>query len=368
MTKRHSFRLIDSGVRNGRMQIAYDAALTELHGAGRAPNTVRFMRFPPTVLIGRHQVMASEVHVERCRAEGVGLVRRVSGGGAIYLDEGQVGWELVFHRSLWPGRTLGDYANAICNAVAAGLSERFGIAARFRPRNDIEVDGRKLSGTGGYFDGDTLVYQGTVLIDMDASRMARLLNIPASKLARHGSEQATARVVTLSELLGEPPSVDAVHAAILAGLSSELGIEATSATASDEEVALTRRLHDEEIGTDAFVFGEAALARLAHPSEAIHAAERQCQGGTVKAFLRLEGSGKSRRIREALITGDFFIAPPRTIYDLEAHLRGTALGDVGASIDGFFARTDVGLMTLSPEDIREAIVLASEQQSGDPRV
>ncbi len=113
------FRLIDSGVRDGREQIAYDAALTELHEAGRVPDTVRFMRFPPTVLVGRHQVLADEVHVERCRSEGVGLVRRVSGGGAIYLDEGQVGWELVFARSSLPGSSLGDYARMICEAVHA---------------------------------------------------------------------------------------------------------------------------------------------------------------------------------------------------------------------------------------------------------
>lgn len=172
MTVRRAFRLIESGVADGRRQIAYDAALTELHAAGKVPDTVRFMRFPPTVLVGRHQILSSEVHVERCRAEGVGLVRRVSGGGAIYLDEGQVGWELVAHRTTLGLGTLGGHAQGICEAVAAGLAARFGVPARFRPRKDIEVDGRKIGGTGGYFVGDTLVYQGTVLIDMDAAHGA----------------------------------------------------------------------------------------------------------------------------------------------------------------------------------------------------
>ena len=70
--------------------------------------------------------------------------------------------------------TLGDYTQA--NSVAR-LPEAFPrlsrIDARFRPRNDIEVDGRKLSGTGGFFDGDTLIYQGTVLVDLDPAAMVR---------------------------------------------------------------------------------------------------------------------------------------------------------------------------------------------------
>lgn len=348
MTRR--FRLIDSGVRDGREQIAYDAALTELHERGRVPDTVRFMRFPPTVLIGRHQVLADEVHVERCRAEGVGLVRRVSGGGAIYLDEGQVGWELVFARSTLPGASLGDHARMICEAVALGLSRRFAITARFRPRNDIEVEGRKLCGTGGYFAGDTLVYQGTVLVDMDAARMARLLNIPAAKLEKHGVEGAASRVVTLKELLGFAPPVEAVHAAVLEGLAAGLGIEAVPDAMTPEEGPLTRKLHDEEIGTDAFVLGE-VLPR----GEDVLTGEHRAPGGTVRAHLRLEGSSDTRRIREVLITGDFFIAPPRAVLDLEAHLRGVPVSGIAAEAERFFARSPIAMLSLTPADFTAAL-------------
>ena len=60
-------------------------------------------------------------------------------------------------------RTGPDLAEKICNAAALGFRE-LGVDAKFRPRNDIEVDGRKISGTGGFFDGDVLIYQGTVLV------------------------------------------------------------------------------------------------------------------------------------------------------------------------------------------------------------
>lgn len=347
------FRLVDSGVADGRRQIAYDAALVELHAAGRVPDTVRFLRFPPTVLVGRHQVLAQEVHVERCHAEGVGLVRRVSGGGAIYLDEGQVGWELVFSRRTLARPTLDAYAETICTAVARGLEHAFGIPARFRPRNDIEVEGRKISGTGGFFAGNTLVYQGTMLVDMDAARMARLINIPAAKLARHGAASGASRVVTLKELIGRTPAITEVHDAILRGLRDVLAIATAVAAPSDDEMALTQRLLDEEIGTDAFVLGTDPAR-----TEGILEARSETPGGTVTAYVRLEGSAKTRRVREAVITGDFFIAPPRAIYDLEAALRGLHLTEIGGAVDAYFGSAAIGLMSMSPVAIRDTLLAA----------
>ncbi len=77
-----SFRIIDTGVRDGRENIAFDPALIELRQQGKVPDTIRFMRFPPTALIGRHQDLSREVDLEYCAADGVGVVRRVTGGGA----------------------------------------------------------------------------------------------------------------------------------------------------------------------------------------------------------------------------------------------------------------------------------------------
>ena len=335
------FRLIDSGVQDGRRQIAYDAALTELQEAGKVPDTLRFLRFPPTVLVGLHQSIRREVRLDRCRAAGVGLVRRVSGGGAIYLDEGQVGWELVFARASLPFADLGTAAREICSAVAAGLSAAFGIDARFRPRNDIEVEGRKLSGTGGFWQGDTMVYQGTVLVDMDAARVVEFLNVPAAKLARHGAADAGERLVTLKALLGKAPPVVAVQEAVRRGLADHLGIVATPAAPTDEERALTERKLAEEIGTEAFVIGEPDPE-----GEDVASATAVYPGGTIRADLRLEGPPGGRRIREALVTGDFFVAPPRIVFDLEAHLRGCPAEEAVAEAAAFLDRARVGTLSL----------------------
>ena len=346
------FRVIDTGVRDGRRQIAFDQALIDARKAGAVPDSIRFLRFPPTALIGRHQALSREVRLDYCRANGVGVVRRITGGGAIYFDEGQLGWELVFDRATLPIGTLADLAREICEAAATGL-RTLGVDARYRPRNDIEVGGRKLSGTGGFFDEDTLFYQGTVLVDLDASCMVAALNVAQAKLAKRALDSATQRVVTLKELLGAAPSIDAVKTALLAGFREHLGIEPIAGEITAHEEALAARYHDEEIGTDAFV----AEIDDPEPSSGLRSATLATPGGSVTAYVRLDG-GSAARIRDLLVTGDFFVTPPRTIFDLEVALRGVPASEAGAAVEDFFAHANVGLLSTSPADFRRAIEAA----------
>jgi len=353
-----TFRVIDTGVRDGRRQIAFDQAMVDAHKAGKIPDSIRFLRFPPTALIGRHQALSREINLDYCRANGIGVVRRITGGGAIYFDEGQLGWELVFHRSTLGIGSLSELTRGICEAAAAGLSQ-LGVNAKYRPRNDIEVDGRKVSGTGGFFDEDTLFFQGTVLVDMNPADMLATLNVPQAKLARRSLDSAARRVVTLKELLGAAPAIESIKEALLAGFAGQLGITAVPGEITVFEESLAAQYHDEEIGTEAFV------AEIDDPAADEHtlSASHTNAGGTIQAYVRLEGARRDR-IREALITGDFFVSPPRTIFDLEASLRNVAVTEVGAAIDRFFAEARVGLLTVAPADFRKAVedAIASAKQ------
>jgi len=353
-----TFRVIDTGLRDGRRQIAFDQAMIDAHTAGEIPDSIRFLRFPPTALIGRHQALSREINLAHCRANGIGLARRVTGGGAIYFDEGQLGWELVLHRSTLGISSLTELTRRICEAAAAGLS-RLGVTARYRPRNDIEVGGRKVSGTGGFFEEDTLFFQGTVLVDMDPADMLAALKVPQAKLARRVLDSAAQRVVALKELLGTAPAIESVKQALLAGFAEQLGIIPVPGEISAHEEALAAQYHDEEIGTDAFV------AEIDDPGtgEGMLTASRTGAGGTIQAYIRLEGARRDR-IREALITGDFFVTPPRTIFDLEASLRNVAVTDAGAAIERFFAESKVGLLTIAPADFRKVVEDAIASSAG----
>lgn len=344
------FRVLDTGVMEGRLNIAIGQAIVEAHRQGKAPDTLRFLRFPPTALVGRHQALGQEVDLDFCREHDIGTARRITGGGAIFMEPGMLGWELAFHRKTLGVRSLPELTREICEAAAEGISA-LGVDARFRPRNDIEVAGRKISGTGGFFDGDTLFYQGTVLVDMDPHTMMSALRVPQAKLAKRKLDSAEQRVVTLRELLREQtPGLEEIQQALGVAFAEHFGLEMTPGALTDAEMAEARLLFSEEIGTDEFV------AEIEEPPAARGdlAGRHTSPGGTITAYLRLEGP-QQNRVRAALITGDFFITPPRIIYDLESRLRGVYLDGLADTVQAFFRETEVEVLSVSPEDFIAAI-------------
>jgi lipoate-protein ligase A len=240
-------RVVDTGLKPARWNFAMTAALAELHRGGEAPDTLRFLRFPPSAIVGRHQVLAREVRLDYCRVNGIEAARRTTGGGAIYMDPGILAWEIVAGRRLLGGG-LSEATERVCTAVAAGLA-RMGIPARFRSPADIEVGGRKLCGTAGYFDGPTLVLHGTVLVEFDIGTMAEALTVA-------GPTELAARLVSVADVIPRVPPMAEIRDHLLAGLSEGLDVELAHGSLDRREIALAERLLTEEIGTDAFVAGK----------------------------------------------------------------------------------------------------------------
>jgi lipoate-protein ligase A len=357
-----TLRVVDSGVVEGRLNIALGQALVEAHRAGRSPDTLRFLRFPPTALVGRHQALGQEVDLAYCRARGIGTARRITGGGAIYLDPGQLGWEIVIKRQTLGTVSLAEVTRLLCEAAAAGLGT-LGIAAAYRPRNDIEVDGRKISGTGGFFDGDTLFFQGTVLVDLDAAEMARALRVPRTKLQRRGLASASARVVSLRELLGQStPPLERVQQALAQAFAARFGLQLSGAELSIAERRRGQQLYAEEIGRDDFV------DEIEEPADApgVLAGEHTGTGGTIRSFLRLEGA-RHERVSEVLISGDFFVTPPRLVYDLEARLKRAEVADIPARVREFFQTTRTEVLSVQPEDFVRSLQNALAGRGGRER-
>ena len=107
-------RVIDTGIRGARENVAFDQALIEARNAGKIPDTIRFLRFRPSALVGLHQILAHEVRLDYCRRAGIEVGRRITGGGGLYLDEGQIGWELVMDRRRLGTTDLAEIAARIC--------------------------------------------------------------------------------------------------------------------------------------------------------------------------------------------------------------------------------------------------------------
>lgn len=352
------WRVIDTGVRRAAENMALNRALLDVRQADESPSTLRFLRFTPCALLGFHQSAEQELNLEYCAEHGVDVQRRITGGGAIYFDETQLGWELYLHKRDLGTADMSVITRRICEAAARGISA-LGVNAVFRPRNDIEVDGRKISGTGGAFDGDALMYQGTLLIQFDVEKMLRVLRIPAEKLADKAIASARERVINLADLLGDVPALEKVQASMQQAFAAEFGVEfmpgglnATEQQRYEEALA--------EIDTPDWV----DMVQKPVSDRPLLEAVQKFAGGLLR--VRVAYDKPTERLKQVWFTGDVFLQPKRTLADLEAHLRDSLLERLDENIAAFFSGRQVDMLGLTPADfatVIKAAVAAEKEQA-----
>ena len=202
------WRVLDTGVGDAASNMCLDKAVLEARTRGLVPDTLRFLQFsPPAVLVGSHQCVDLEVRRPYCEDQGIEVNRRLTGGGAIFFDRSQLGWEVIAGREGLPGDALA-LNELMCRGLIEALAD-LGLEASFRPVNDVEVGHRKISGTGGTESGGAFLFQGTLLVDFDVDTMVRALRIPTEKLRDKEIDSIRDRVTCLKWLLGEAPPLPA---------------------------------------------------------------------------------------------------------------------------------------------------------------
>ncbi|MEA4926605.1 MAG: lipoate protein ligase C-terminal domain-containing protein [Syntrophomonadaceae bacterium] len=352
-----NWRLLDTGSISAAHNMALDKIILNARSLNLIPNTVRYLQFSPhCVLVGYHQAVELEVEEKYCAEHGIEINRRITGGGNLYWDESQLGWELYAPKNT-PGipRRLEDMYRLMCESVVAGL-ERLGVQAKFRPTNDIEVGGRKISGTGGTEIGDTFMYQGTLLTDFDVDTMVNALKLPIKKLEDKQVDSFKQRVICLKEALGYLPPMEEIKAALAAGISEVLGInlEPGGLTAYEQE-QLEQELP--RFQSEAWIKG----TRILPQANDLRVAEYKTKGGLIRVSLRMDSNRQC--IKSAFITGDFFAYPERSIMDLEAVLKNSSCRsiDILNKIRQFFKEHNVSIPGVEADDFYHAIYLAVEK-------
>lgn len=344
-----AWRLLDTGVRTAAENIALDSVLLKLRAEQSIPNTLRFLKFsPPAVLIGFHQSIEQEARLAFCHKHGIDINRRITGGGAVFFDSSQIGWELVASRSdLGVGLKMSDLTERICKAAAHGLN-LLGVPARFRPRNDIEVEGRKISGTGGAYEGDAFLFQGTLLVDFDAETMVKALKVPTEKLTSKELDSARERVACLTDYLPFLPPEKEIKKALIAGFTKILGAKFVKGDLTKKEQELLAEQLPWYISDD-------WINMLAEPPDnhqtlrSIH----KGKGGLIRAAVSIDIP--SRRIKSTVFTGDFFIQPRRTVFDLEARLKDVSFEETESEISRFFQDAAPDTIDLEAADFQAAL-------------
>lgn len=342
-----TWRLIDTGIRRAAENFALNRAILEARKRGVVASTLRFLQFGPSALLGYHQSVEQELDVDFCRSHGVEIQRRVTGGGAIYMDESVLGWELYLAKSDLGTADMAAVSRRICEVAARAVSA-FGTHATYRPLTDIEVDGRKIAGTGGAFDGNALLYQGTLLLDFDIERMLRCLRLPAEMLSPEAIAGARARVVNLRELLGVVPPLDKIKHRIAAEFASELGVVFEPGELSPQEVRLFREAL-REIDSPEWV----NMVRKPRSELPIVEGTHRFNAGVLRVAVAYDRAGA--RVKQVCFSGDFFVNPPRTVADLEAALKDCAVDNIASTVARFFHGRQVEMHAVTASDFAAAV-------------
>lgn len=312
-----TWRLLDTGPRSAAENMALDEVLLELKAEGRIPNTLRFLQFStPTVLVGHHQSVEEEVRLEYCRAHSIEINRRLTGGGALYWGEKELGWEIYISKKdpRVPSR-IEDLYRRMGEAAAMGL-RHLGVRAYFRPRNDIEIQGRKISGTGGTELSGAILFQGTVLVDFEVDEMLRALRIPTEKLQDKEIESVKERVTCLKWELGRPTPIETIIAALIKGFKEAFGVHFENRSLTvEEEILLKRKLP--YFSSPDYIF----KIRDSLPRRKTLSSILKAPGGLIRISVAMDS--KTQVINQILITGDFFAYPRRAIFDLESLLKNS---------------------------------------------
>jgi len=222
--------------------MAIDEALLTLNAEGKSPNTIRFWRWlPSAVSLGCFQSVEREVDLGVAKRRGVDVVRRITGGGAVFHDcGGELTYSVVCGQSDLPHDIVDSY-KLICGGLVLGL-ERLGLHAEFKPVNDVQVNGRKISGSAQTRRWGSVLQHGTVLISPDVRLMFELLKVSPEKLSDKFISSVFERVTTVERELGQRPSFEHVRDSMKEGFEKALGIELVEEGMTDDELELAAEL------------------------------------------------------------------------------------------------------------------------------
>lgn len=158
----------------------------------------------PTVIFGRNQVLENEVNLDYCHNHGINIFQRKSGGGCVYADKGNIMISYISRRgdvSEIFDRYLSDLTAALCS---------LGLNAEKTGRNDVVVDGRKVSGNAFHQLPDRSIVHGTLLHSVDMDALEASIRPPVEKLERHGIRSVRSRVVNMCDYAGVNPVLEDV--------------------------------------------------------------------------------------------------------------------------------------------------------------
>ena len=272
------------------------------------------------IIVGKYQNTIAEINEETVRERGIRVVRRLSGGGAVYHDMGNLNFTFITD----VGESNALDLKLFCEPVVRTLAT-LGVKAEVNGRNDITIDGKKFSGNSQYIRQGRVMHHGTIMFDSDLSIVSEALRVDPTKIQTKGIRSVRSRVTNVAEHLPEKVTLPEFRRILLENILKENPGEAYPLTQDD--LAAVEKLRAERYATWDWNYGFSPVCTMLR--------RRRVDGcGMIEAYITVEHG----KIAALTFKGDFFSASEPD--ELAAHFAGCtpdragyekALGDVDVS-------------------------------------
>ena len=338
------------------------------------PDTIIFC-WPksPLVCIGFHQEVEKEIDYEYCQKSKIPVVRRILGGGAVYLDAGQLFYQVIASEE--NPRIPNTISNLFAKLLQAPIAtyHAIGIAAEYKPINDIQIQGRKISGNGVGKVGKVNILTGNLILDFNYDEMVRILKVPSEKFRDKINKTLRDRITTIKRELGGIPAKIELMNLLKENFKKVLRVELRDSELSREEKRLMQDLRNQYLSKDWLFQNTLRHPKLIQKSQALSDPTRivkisdgvyiceslfKSEGGLIRVTMEIS----NRKIKDILISGDFEFLPREDLKILETELIGTALDDkiINYKIEQFYRTHSIQAPGTNPQDFAQAIQLGSQ--------
>lgn len=290
----------------------------------------------PAIIIGRHQNTIQEINKEFIDKNGIHVVRRLSGGGAVYHDLNNLNYTIISNNTQEGAFDFQTFSKPVIDTLA-----KLGVKAEFTGRNDLEINGQKFAGNAQAYYKGRMMHHGCLLFDVDMSVLGQALKVSKDKIESKGIKSVRARVTNIVDHLSDKITVQEFSDAILAQMTEEYP-EMDEYVLSDAELSEIQAMRDNQFATWDWTYGKA-------PEYTIERGVRY-PAGKITTYANVENS----TIKSVKIFGDFFGVKP--VDDIEKMLEGVRYDykDVLAALKT--VDTSQYFSRMTPEEITKAIV------------
>ncbi|MEW4353791.1 lipoate--protein ligase [Streptococcus pneumoniae] len=290
----------------------------------------------PSIIVGRHQNTIEEINRDFVRENGIEVVRRISGGGAVYHDYNNLNYTIISKESEDRAFDFKSFSIPVIKTL-----ESLGVKAEFTGRNDLEIDGKKFCGNAQAYINGRIMHHGCLLFDVDLSVLSKALKVSKDKIESKGVKSVRARVTNIIDELPEKITVEAFRDLLLDYMKKEYP-DMTEYIFSEEEIAAIEKTKAEKFGNWDWNYGKSPDYNIKRGTK--------FQSGKVEVYANVVQS----RIENLKIYGDFFgiedVAAVEEVvkgipYERESVLEALETLDISRYFAG-----------ISREEIAEAIV------------